>query len=171
MITLVIVLRLIHVVLGALWLGMMGFLVVFLTPSVQEAGPAGGKVMEALQRRGMMNIVPVLALGTLLSGAALYWIVSGGFSAPYMGSRAGITFGIGGLSAIIAWIIGLAIMRPAMLGAAATAQALASATSDDERSRLLAQAMRFRTRGAHAGRLAISLVFLAACAMAVARYL
>ncbi len=47
-------LRLVHVVFGAVWVGMMAFTVIFLTPAVRDVGPEGGKVMTALQRRGVM---------------------------------------------------------------------------------------------------------------------
>ena len=62
---LVIVLRLIHVVAGALWVGMVTFATYFLQPALQESGPEGGKVMAAVQRRGLMTVMPILA------GAAL----------------------------------------------------------------------------------------------------
>ena len=69
---LVIVLRLIHVVAGALWVGMVTFVTYYLQPALQEAGPEGGKVMAALQRRGIMTVMPILAVATLVSGLWLY---------------------------------------------------------------------------------------------------
>ena len=62
---LVIVLRLIHVVAGALWVGMVTFVTYFLQPALQEAGPEGGKVMAAVQRRSIMTVMPILAVSTL----------------------------------------------------------------------------------------------------------
>src|ERR687891_465683 len=51
--TTLILLRLVHVVFGALWVGMVVFTTFFLAPAVQDTGPDGGKVMAALQRRGI----------------------------------------------------------------------------------------------------------------------
>ena len=47
---LVILLRLIHIVLGAAWVGMMVMNVVFLTPTLRDAGPAAGPVMAGPRR-------------------------------------------------------------------------------------------------------------------------
>ena len=75
---LVIVLRLSHVGAGVIWVGMVTFATYYLQTAVQEVGPDGGKVMAAIQRRGMMTVMPVLALATLLSGLWLYLRAAGG---------------------------------------------------------------------------------------------
>ncbi len=59
---LMVVLRLVHVVGGVLWVGMMAFTVVFLAPAIADVGPDGGKVMAALQRRRVMTVMPIIAL-------------------------------------------------------------------------------------------------------------
>src|ERR671914_24618 len=80
---LVIVLRFIHVVAGALWVGMVVFTTFFVMPAVQEAGPEGGKVMAGLQRRGIMTLMPILAIGTLISGIWLYIRAMAGVDAEF----------------------------------------------------------------------------------------
>src|SRR6266516_2106477 len=77
---------------------MMAFTVILLTPAVRDAGPEGGKVMTALQRRGVMLVTPLIALGTLVSGMWLYQRFYGGFAGT-MAARAGFMFGIGGAAA------------------------------------------------------------------------
>ena len=72
--TLIVVLRLVHIVLGALWVGMFAFITFFLTPAVAKAGPEGGKIMAALQRRKIMIVLPLLALLTIVSGV---WLILG----------------------------------------------------------------------------------------------
>jgi hypothetical protein len=52
---LVITLRLLHIVLGAFWVGTLIFFALFLIPSVRDAGPDGAKVMAALQRRRFLD--------------------------------------------------------------------------------------------------------------------
>ncbi len=44
---LMIVLRFLHVVSGALWVGMFAFMTFFLMPAFAEAGPEGAKVAGA----------------------------------------------------------------------------------------------------------------------------
>jgi uncharacterized membrane protein len=166
----IVLLRLVHVVLGVLWVGMMAFTAVFLTPAIRDAGPDGGKVMMALQRRGVMLVVPLIALGTLVSGMWLYQRFYGGF-AGLMASRVGFAFGIGGAAAVIAFLLGITVMRSATARANALTAALDTAKTDQERDVRTAEVRRLRARGAAVGRLVTSLLIFAAAAMAVARYL
>lgn len=160
-----------HVVGAVLWVGMLFFTTFFLIPAVQEAGPEGGKVMGALQRRGIMNVMPLLALSTILSGIWLYWRASLGFEPAYMRSRPGMAFGFGGALGIAAFVLGLTIVRPSMMRAMAIMQSLGSATSDEERQQRASEAQRLRTRSGVVGQLVAWMLLIAAGTMAVARYL
>lgn len=168
---LVIVLRLVHVVAGAIWVGMATFVTYYLQPAIQEAGPEGGKVMAALQRRGVMTVMPILAVATLVSGLWLYMRAAGGQHAEFARSGPGIAFGVGGLAAIAAWVIGMFMMRPAMMKAVGLMQSLGSAATPQDRERIAAEAGRLRARGARVGKAVTHLLFFAVAAMAVARYL
>jgi len=168
---LMVALRLVHIVAGALWVGMMAFTVVFLTPALRDAGPDGAKVMAALQRRGVMTVVPILALGTLVSGMWLFSRFSGGAPIAVLSTPVGLAFALGGAASLIAFVLGIALMRPAMVRAAGLADALGSLKTDQERAAHAAQIQRLRARGAAAGRLVAVLLVFALGAMAVARYL
>ena len=159
--TLIVVLRLVHIVCGALWVGMFAFINYFLSPAVAEAGPEGGKLMGALQRRKVMIVMPVLALATILSGAWLIMQVYGGM-AGLMASRAGQTFATGATLAVIAFLIGIVVMRPIMLRVTTLAQDPA-ANRD--------QIQRLRARAATVSTSVAMLLLLSLVAMAVARYL
>ena len=159
--TLTVALRLVHIVLGALWVGMFAFITFFLTPAVAEVGPEGGKLMAALQRRKVMVVLPVLALATIVSGVWLIFHVYGG-TAGLMGSRAGQTYATGGTLAVLAFLVGIVVMRPIMMRITALAQD--AAANRDEIGRL-------RARSAVVTRAVAVLLFLAIAAMAVARYL
>src|SRR6266480_6244219 len=94
---LMLVLRLIHIGGGAVWVGMMVFMVFFLTPAIAEAGPAeGGKLMAALQRRRIMVIMPVIALLTIGSGL---WLMQRVY--------VGVALNLGATAAIVAFLIGV----------------------------------------------------------------
>lgn len=168
---LLVVLRLVHVVFGTIWVGMAVFASMFLGPAIQDAGPEGGKVMAALQRRGVMTVLPVLGLGTLISGLWLYWRMSAGLHPGVITSRVGLAFGLGGLAAVLAFALGVAVGRPAMMRAGMLAQAAQAGGSEAERAGLMAEAGRLRARSMAAGRAAAWLLILAAAAMSVARYL
>lgn len=166
---LMIVLRLVHVVGGVLWVGFAVFGAFFLFPSIAETGPDGGKVMAALQRRGLITVFPVLALLTILSGFWLYGRAAR-MAPGFTSSRMGMTLGFGGLCALIALLLGAVVITPSMNRAMATAQQAAKAATDEERQALLALSAQRRARAAIGTRIVASLLILAACAMAVGRY-
>ena len=168
---LLVVLRLVHVVFGAIWVGMAVFASMFLGPAIEDTGPEGGKVMAALQRRGLMTLLPLLGLGTLISGLWLYWRMSAGLHPGVLTSPVGLAFGFGGLAAVAAFVLGVAVSRPAMMRAGMLAQSAQSGTSAAERQGLVAEAGRLRARSVAAGRLSTWLLIFAAAAMSVARYL
>jgi hypothetical protein len=67
-----IVLRLIHIVVGAFWVGSLVFIAAFLIPAVRATGPAGGPVMRHLTQVLHLHWYMVTSTWlTLLSGAAL----------------------------------------------------------------------------------------------------
>jgi hypothetical protein len=162
------VLRLLHLVSGMLWVGIGLFLPVFLMPSVVEMGPDGGKLMNALQKRGFLTVLPLIALTTIVTGAILYWRMSGGEIGTFFSTPMGMAFGLGGISAITAYVIGITYTRPAMVGVATAVQAMQSA-SPEERERLQQTIQRLRARGTTGGKIVAVLILIAAILMALAR--
>jgi uncharacterized membrane protein len=160
---LMVVLRLIHVVGGVIWVGALVFIATLLGPSVRDAGPEGGKVMAQLQRRHLLEIIPAIAVLTIVSGVWLYWRFTSGFDPAISRSHAAMTYGVGGVLAIIALGMGLGILRPAMQRAGALAQ-----QADPQQA---AELQRLRQRGAKTGQVIAVLLVLAAACMAVARYI
>lgn len=167
---LLLVMRLLHIGLGAFWVGTMIFVTAFLFPAVRDAGPDGAKVVAGLARRGFLVVMPVVAGLTILSGLWLYWRVSGGFQPAFMHSRMGITVGFGAAAAIAAYVIGVAVVRPAMTQATALGESAARASAA-ERDAQLAAAQGLRVRAAAAGQVVAVLLVLAVAAMALARYI
>lgn len=162
-------LRLAHIVCGVLWVGMAAFTAFFLAPAIEDAGQPGGSVMVALQRRGVMTVIPILALATLVSGFWMYWRVSGGGAPGYMSSRMGMTFGLGGALALGAFAFGITIVMPSMRRVATLTPTLGS-LSETERGARMAEIQRLRKRGAAFARGVSIVLLLAAAAMSVARY-
>jgi hypothetical protein len=88
----------------------------------------------------------------------------------YVTSPGGLAFGLGGVAALAAYVIGITVMRPAMLRAVALGQAAAGA-APEERERLGAEIQRLRVRGAVMARWVAGLLVATVAAMSVARYL
>lgn len=158
-----IVLRFTHIFFGALWVGMMAFQVFFLTPALAQAGPDAGKVMAAMMRMRIPVIMPVFALLSLISGFWMFQRLAGGAPDALMATPMGKAFGFGGLSALLAFLIGIFVMRPAMMRSMELAQ-----SGDPMHGR---EIQRLRARAGLVGRLVTVMLLFTLAAMAVARYL
>src|SRR5712692_4794797 len=119
---LIIVLRLIHILTGVFWAGTAFFLVSFLTPAIQAAGPEGGKVMQRLALSRFPRALPGAAVFTVLSGLVMYWDKY--IAVNLWSTRAGIGFAFGGAMGLIAVLIGLLVTAPATMSVAAIAKEL-----------------------------------------------
>ena len=169
MAVLIVLLRLLHIVAGVLWVGFAAFLPFYLMPALAEAGPDAGKIMGALQRRGLMTVLPALAGLNMLAGLGLFWAVSGG-SAEYFRSPMAHTLILGALFAIAAYVLGMRVGRPSILRANAIMQGLSPTAAPEERASAAAEAAKLRQRGSRAAGIAAWLLILASACMAVARY-
>jgi uncharacterized membrane protein len=169
--TVVHLVRVTHIVCGVFWVGSVLFLAAFLLPAVRAAGPASGPVMQQL---GQVRRLPVWLTGagivTLLSGFALYWRDSAGFtSAAWLGSGSGRVFGLGAVLAVVAAVLGTLVNGPTAQRLAAVTAALKSAgrpPAADEVATIEALQRKLE----RATSLAAALLLLATTAMAVARY-
>lgn len=158
--------RLLHVLLGAIWVGTVTFTSFFLMPAMMEAGPDAAKVMSGLQRRRFMDLLPLVALINVLTGLWLYWRFTAGFDATISASRPGMVFGAGGAIAIVAFTIGVFVMRRSMLRAGALMARAAGTTDAAERSSLVGQAQTLRVRAGRAGRIVAVLLIITTLLMA-----
>jgi hypothetical protein len=169
MYALLIIARILHVLSGIMWVGVMVFNGRYLGPALEDIGPDAGKVMAALAKRGFLNFLPTVGGISLLSGAYLYWHASAGFQHEYMRSGPGMTFGLGAALAIIAYIIGMSYAKPAIMKTLALGPRLATA-SESERQGLMAEMQAARSRAKSGSQIAGALVVHAAVAMSIARY-
>jgi uncharacterized membrane protein len=167
----ILVLRALHVLAGVLWAGALFVTVLFLVKAVADAGPAGGQVMGALAKRRYFDFVPAVAILSVLSGIELMRRVSTNFDGAWMGSPQGVALSIGGLAALLALAVGLAIGRPNTLAAIRSMAAAAQMTDGAEKAALAAKAASARSRGLAALKAAAVLVLVSLVTMAVARYL
>jgi hypothetical protein len=102
--------RVLHVLLAAVWLGSTVFTSLLLMPAVNDSGPAGGQIMVNLGKRGISAFFGAIGGLTAVTGIYLYWRFTGGFDPTISASRAGMLFGIGGVAGILAVILGGAVV-------------------------------------------------------------
>ena len=166
-----ILLRLLHVVLGAYWAGTIIFTALYLDPSVRAVGPPGGQVMAQMIKRGHLTVMPVVALVTILTGVELLRRMSGGFDPGWMRSDHGMTLSVGALAAIAAFLIGVFVMRSASLRVMALMQQAMQTPEGPDRDKLIATAAPLRARVTASLRVVATLLGVAIAAMAVAQYM
>ena len=163
------VLRLVHIVGGIFWVGSAMFMTLFLLPAIAKAGPGAGPILGALRARGLLAVLPIVALLTMASGVRLLWIMSGGFGAAYFHTATGHIYAGAGVAAIVSFLISLLVARPAAIRTGELGASLAGATAE-QRAAVTLEMERLRRRAAVANGIVLTLLVLAAAGMAVGRY-
>ncbi|MDB4893614.1 MAG: hypothetical protein JWL61_5469 [Gemmatimonadetes bacterium] len=163
-------LRFIHIVIGVAWAGSVIFIAMFLLPAIKATGPNGGAVMSYLtQVKRMPSYLMGGVILTILSGLALFWNASAGFSTQWMSSGPGKTFAFGGAMGIIVAILGGAVNAPTAKRMGELGAEIAAGGGPPSAAQV-AEMQRLQQRMTTAMRAASVLLLLALTAMAVARY-
>jgi uncharacterized membrane protein len=163
-------LRVLHVLLAAIWVGATVFTSFLLMPAVQDTGPAGGQVMMSLNRKGITAFFGAMGGITVLTGIYLFWRFTGGFDPEISRSNAGMAFGIGGVAGILAVIIGGSVVGRSANKAAALMEQVVKAP-DAQKGALMQQAGVLRQRMATFGIVVVLLQIIALVTMALAHYI
>ena len=168
---LMVVMRLAHILLGVFWAGTFFFVVLFLEPSVRAAGPDGAKVMQGIMQRRFMTVMSVVASLTILSGLYMYDRVSGHMADGWVSTGLGMSLTIGAVASIVAFIIGLTVMRPATLAAGALMAQVSNDPNSASNEDKMAQVEALRLKARRGAKSVAHLLAVAVVTMAVARYL
>ena len=156
--------RVIHVLGACFWVGAGFFAAWFLLPGIRDAGPEGGKVMLAVQKRGWLVAMPVIATTTVLTGFWLY--------RPYMGveGNAAKYLGFGGILGVICLVLGATVVSRGMDKATKLAAEAATLTDAGARGAALNAAAALRARSLTWVRFVSVLLIVTAMLMAMAMY-
>jgi hypothetical protein len=164
------VLRLVHIISGVFWVGAAMFTALLLAPTLRALGPGAGPVMNQLVKvRKLPMVMMVSALLTMAAGIWLLMIDMSASDGAFMRTGSGMTFGIGAVFAILAFVIGMAVNAPASTRIAAIGTAAAARggpPSPEEQVEL----QRLQGRMSTASQIVTVLLVLATGAMAIARY-
>jgi uncharacterized membrane protein len=165
-----VVLRLIHVLGGAFWLGAAVTMFLFLQPTAQATVPESQRFMlHLLRNRRFSEVVLAAALLTGVAGAILFWRDTSGLRLALITQPQGLGFTVGGLAGAIALLLFLFVGYPVgrrMIAIGGKLEAERRPPSVDEQ-RVLASAQRVLSR---VGGTVLVLLVIAAGAMATARY-
>jgi hypothetical protein len=164
------VIRIVHVLLAALWLGAVGFMVLFILPANKEAGPAAAPLMSAIARRGLNGFMGALGGLTVLTGFYLYWRMTGGFTPELSATRGAMVFGTGGIAGTLSVIIGGAVVGRSAAKMGALGGKAMALPEGVERASLLTQSAAARDRMTAGARVVLVLQMIALGCMAIGHY-
>ena len=164
---LAVVLRVVHIICGVLWVGGAALFFFYLEPTMNKLGPDAEKFMDEMinRRKAPIYFVATSTL-TVLAGVVLYWRDFGGIST----STFGLTLGLGGLAALIAWLGGN-LLIPRTLGKLGAIAGEMKAAGGPPSAELMARMHATQQRLRLIGAIDLVLLALAVAAMASARYL
>jgi hypothetical protein len=163
-------LRATHVLFAAVWIGSTAYMLLMLTPVVEEAGPAGGQMMMRLDRRGLHKYMAAVSMTTIASGIYLLWRFTGGFDPSVAATHAGIVFGVGGASGLLAGIIGATVVGPSGSQVMAIMAQAVTVPDGPAKGALMQRASSLRQRIKSGTRMVIALQATALLLMSVAHY-
>lgn len=161
-----IVLRLVHIVAGAFWVGSALMLALVILPGLRKAGPGSerhlpmAKISQAMGLSSMLTALAGLLLYVLISRLALGWVTS----------SFGLILTLGSLAGLAAWLLGLLSTGPTAkkLGAlGGQVQATGGPPTPDQAAEL----GRLQAKLARSSTWSTILASAALALMAVARYL
>ncbi len=110
MTTLILTLRVIHILAGVVWVGGTLIMTFFIAPAAGSTGEAGPKFLNhVMNNMKFGQTMAVAAILSMLAGLALFWIDSNGFTSAWMTTGAGRNFGIGAGFAVIGFVFGVLI--------------------------------------------------------------
>jgi uncharacterized membrane protein len=166
----VLVLRLIHILAGAFWLGAAVTMFLFLQPTATAIAPEGQRFMlHLLRNRRFSEVVLLAASLTGAAGAILFWRDTNGLEIAAMTQPQGLGFTVGAVAGGVALLLFVFVGYPAGRRMIAIGSRLAGEhrpPSEDEQ-RLLAATQRVLNR---IGVTVLVLLVISTSAMATARY-
>lgn len=163
------IIRVLHVLLAAVWVGAVFAATFFFLPAIQDAKAAGGQVMIGVQKRGMTMFIPAIAGLVTLTGMYLYYRFTGGFDPVISGSMAGRVFGTGGIAGILAAIIGSGVGRKGKKAVAIMQQA-GPMPDGPGKAALMQQAAALQRKMATSSKITLVLMAIALVCMSVGHY-
>lgn len=169
--TLMVVLRLIHIICGVFWAGAVMTIAWFVIPAQKALGPPGSAFVQQLMFGQRLRVfVGGAMILTILSGLTMYIRLAMLTDGVWASSTTGMVLGIGAVAAIIAGGIGGGVVSGTgkkMMALGGRIQA--AGTPPTEAQRVEMQALQTRMVGAF--RVIAVLLVVAVAAMASARYL
>jgi hypothetical protein len=166
----ILILRLIHIGVGAFWVGAVFTSVLFVQPTAAALGPEGGRFSFHLARhRRFSKAILLSAATTIIAGIWLLWISTNGLNLDRLLDISRLGFTVGGLVAILTFALGSLYVYPRterVVGIMSSAMAESRGPNPEEQAKL----GQLRAQLLQAGWVTVVGLGVAVAAMATARY-
>ena len=168
--TMFLTIRVIHILLAAIWFGAAVAMMFFVIPAIKDAKAAGGVVMAGVARRKYPVIMQAIAGMTILTGFYLYYRFTQAFDPEISGSMGGRVFGTGGIAGILALVIGASIVGRSMKKIGDIMAQAGPMADGPEKAKLLASVGPLQSRAELFGNIVLLLMVVAIVAMSIGHY-
>ncbi|HEY4101326.1 MAG TPA: hypothetical protein VGM20_10680 [Gemmatimonadales bacterium] len=165
-----IILRIVHIGCGVFWAGGVLFMNFLVGPSLAATGPDGIRVVQEMNRRHYFDVVLTTGLLTILAGLELVNRDSAGFTPSWFRSPFGSGIAAGMIAAIIAFLIGVIVIKPTMVRMSKLGAEMAQSPAE-ARGAFMPRIDALRSRLKASGMVGSIFMIIAVLAMATARYL
>lgn len=156
--------RTLHILLAAIWVGSTVFITFMLMPAIENMGPAGGHVMQRMNKGGLNAFMGAVGGITALTGLYLLWRVSAA------GGRTAMIFGIGGVAGLLATILGGAVVGRAAQTAVSLMEQIAATSDVAAKNVMLLKVAAARRRMKSGGMVVLVLQIVALVLMSIGHY-
>lgn len=165
---LLLVLRVLHIGAGLFWVGAFFFMNHMIMPAIQSAGPDGGRFTALIMRGGRVQRAMFgSAIVTILAGFGMYGYFIAQTDGQWARSTMAMGLGVGGIAALLAFILGVAVNMPA----AKRMQTIMAEAKGSPSAEHQAEIGRLRDRMGSISRVVAVLLTIAVLSMASSRYL
>lgn len=160
---LILLARVIHIMGGIMWVGTMFMIGKVLLPMAKTHGPEGASRWVGKMLLKLGPAAGIAGLLTILSGIYLMAVLH-----PHDTTPGGIVLMFGAVAALLAFLIGIFVGRPAGMKFAALSEQQSGSTGSS--AEIAQQLAALHGRASMAARLTVGLLSLAVLAMAAFRY-
>jgi uncharacterized membrane protein len=107
------ILRFVHIISGVCWAGGGFMIFLFVEPTAKALAPTGMQFVQHMVKKGRVsNFMVVSSILTVLSGALLIWLSSGGQWLSYMETGPGLGFTLGSIAGVVVFFVGMFGVNP-----------------------------------------------------------
>jgi uncharacterized membrane protein len=112
MVTLLLILRLLHILAGVFWAGASFLMTWFIEPAVRASGDDGRRFMQRLAASGRFGRAMATASGgSVLAGLWLMWILGDTLGTEFFETGRGLALSLGMLLGIAAFVVGMVMQN------------------------------------------------------------